>query len=319
MNRYPLLRTLTLTGLLAVGLFAQLGCELACTENENSQGGICVAKSLTRFKGEPKQQAIPWSPGQGVQIDGVNGDIEVLKGESADVVVSFYPFSYRARDSSEAAHKEIVENLAVTATAGDPIQISSQRDGGSDALGARIVVALPPAFDGALSVKNAGDSPINPGNVRIVFVGASTSVTLQNGGIGSCTLDGGPALRQTQVRCGGRAEVSGVHDDVDVETTSLETGTAIRVSLGSVGPNAKGGTIKSRDGHVEVTLPGAGNYGVVASSPTQGSVQLGSPPASCTTTAASPWQVTCGQSGASYEIVAGEDGLGDSDVVLTYE
>ena len=301
----------------SVGLF---GCELNCTENENSQGGTCVAKSLKRFKGKPQVKSAPWSAGQAVEVQGVHGDIVVLQGTGSDVVVTFQPFSYRAHDSGDAARQEMDENLVLSAELdAGVISVVSARDGGTDGLGARIVVELPPSFDGHLSLENAGASSINPGNLDVQFVGASPRVSLSNEGIGSCDLNGSASVTTTDVVCGGAAEVRGVADDVNITTTGLETGTAIVLELSAIGPNATGGKVVSRDGNIEVTFPVSGVYSAVASSPTQGEVEFGAPPSGCSVAGSSPWTLSCGTGSASYILTAGDQGLGESHVNVSYK
>ncbi len=308
-----------LTALTLFSNVALFGCELQCTENENSQGGTCVAKSLKRFKGEPQVKSVPWSAGESVEVQGVHGDIVVLEGTGNEVVVTFEPFSYRAHDSGDAARQEMSENLVLSVEMDAGVSIVTARDGGNDGLGARIVVALPPSFDGHLSVENAGASSINPGNLDVQFVGASPKVSLLNEGTGSCDLSGGASVTTTDVVCGGAAQVRGVADDVSITTMGLETGTAIVLELSAIGPNATGGKVVSRDGSIEVTFPVTGAYSVVASSPTQGEVEFGTPPSSCNVAASSPWTLSCGSGGASYTLTAGDQGLGESHVKVSYQ
>ena len=59
----------------AFALSAATGCEVACAEDEQNQGGTCVAKSLTRFNGTDVSKSATWASGGTVTIDGVYGDI----------------------------------------------------------------------------------------------------------------------------------------------------------------------------------------------------------------------------------------------------
>ncbi len=313
----PPLACLTALTLLSTALLS--GCELNCTENENSQGGTCVAKSLKRFKGKPQVESVPWSAGDAVQIQGIHGDIVVRKGTGNEVVVTFEPFSYRAHDSGDAARQEMAENLVLSAETDAGVSIVSARDGGTDGLGARILVALPASFDGHLSLENAGASSVNPGNLDVQFVGASPKVSMTNEGIGACDLSASSSVTTTDVVCGGSAQVRGVADDVNITTTGLETGTAIVLELSAVGPSATGGKIVSRDGSIEVTFPQSGQYSAVASSPTKGEVEFGTPPSTCSVAGSAPWTLNCGSGSASYTLTAGDQGLGESHVNVNYQ
>ncbi|HMR09263.1 MAG TPA: hypothetical protein PKA88_25960 [Polyangiaceae bacterium] len=303
----------------AAALPTVLACDLACAEGENKQGGACVAKSLERFDGKPQTMSVPWAAGSGVTIEGVHGDIRVSRGDSAEVVVHFEPFSYRAHDSGKAARHEMEDSLVLSAEAVNGVTISAARDGGSDGLGAHIHVELPAAFDGSLSVSNEGAGSVNPGNTDVEFVGSSPKVAIASAGIGDCTLRGVPSVVSTTVLCGGAVAVSGVADDVSIETTGLFTDSAVSLQLAAVGGGAVGGSVTSRDGDLLVTLPATGSYSVTASSPTLGEVQLGTPPSGCVAASAEPWTVSCGDGSPEYTFIAGSDGLGASNVVINYE
>jgi hypothetical protein len=211
------------------------------------------------------------------------------------------------------------DNLVLSAEAVDGVTISAARDGGSDGLGAHIRVELPPSFDGKLSVFNEGASSVNPGNIDVEFAGSSAQVSLENAGIGRCTVLGSSSLVDTTVRCGGSVDVSGVADDVNIETTGLSTATAVSLQLVLISANASGGSVVSRDGDLVLSLPKAGSYSVLASSPIEGEVDVGAPPSGCVVATAEPFGVSCGGGGPTYTLTAGQDGLGASNVTLSYQ
>lgn len=310
-------------GLLSLGLSllsATTACEVACSEDEESRGGVCVAKSLTRYNGTPVSQSAAWSTGGSLTIDGVYGDITVAKGTADTVDVTFEPFSYRAHDAQDAAVREMNENLVLEITDGTNVTVKTGRNGGSNGLGAKITVLLPAAFDGAVTVTNQGNGPINPGDVKLDFVGTAPSVTLTNKELGNCKLQGSATVTTTNVSCDGEVTVLDVADNVTINATGLNTDAAVTLRLASVSDTATGGSITSEDGHILLTLPSTGNYSVQATSPKEGTVDFGTPPAACNVAEASAASktLTCSAGGANYVVTAGTDSLGESSVVANY-
>ncbi len=302
-------------------------CEITCTEGEQKQGGVCVAKSLKRFTGQPVTEQVDWSPGASLTIDGVRGDISLSQGTSDQVVVTFEPFSYRAYDADDAATAEIENNLVFDVQGGSSVTITSARNGGTTGLGTHIRVSLPVGFDGDISVRNRGDGSINPGDLQIDAVGLSPSVTLLNEKVGRCRLKGAATVTRTTVTCKGEIEVLDVSNDVNVtHTFGTELNTAILLRLASVSAGAVGGKIESKDGDIVLVLPSAGDYAVQAvanssSSNTTAVVDFGAPPATCSVNAASDASQTlsCGAANVVYQVTAGLDGVGASNVFASYQ
>ena len=307
----------------AFALSAATGCEVACAEDEQNQGGTCVAKSLTRFNGTDVSKSATWASGGTVTIDGVYGDITVGKSTTDKVEVTFSPFSRRAHDAKDAAIEEMNTNLVLDIKDGGNVTVTTSRNGGTNGLGADIVVNLPETFDGPLVVHNHGSGPINPGNVKVNFVGTSSTVTINNDKLGDCTLSGAATVTSTNVTCDGSVKVINVADNVTIHTTGLETDNAIELSIASISDTATGGTIDSEDGNIVLTLPSTGNYAVQAQSPTQGTVDFGTAPSGCNVQTAgdagNSATLTCNSGTAVYNVKAGFDGLGDSNVVASYQ
>ncbi len=271
-------RAFSLLGVALLGAFAlstASGCEVACAEDEETQGGTCVAKSLTRFNGSDVTKTATWTAGGSIDVNGVYGDITVEDSGTSELQVVFKPFSYRAHDAKDAAVDEMNHNLDLNIQDGGNVTITSARNGGSNGLGAAILVRLPSSFDGTLNIHNHGSGPINPGDVNVKYVGSSPAVTINNDKLGSCTLNGAPTVTTTNVTCDGSTKVFNVADNVTIHTTGLETDNAVELSIASISDTATGGTIDSEDGSIVLTLPSTGNYSVQAQSPTQGTVDLG--------------------------------------------
>ncbi len=315
-----------LVTLLGLAVCSQLiGCDVGCIED--GSGVHCTGKSLKEFVGaRSAPQALDRAPGAPVNIDVQYGNVIVDRSASGKVEVEFAPFVYAGYDQDASAQAQLAQNLRTTATAAGAVTVTVARQGGSNGLGADVVVRLPDGFDGPLTILNRGDGPLNHFGIRVQSVGRASALTLTNQSLlGDCWVQGAPTVRSTTVQCGDGVSVFDVSDRVDI--TNRDDGhddanPAVTLRLASVSP-AGGGRVVSASGHVAVTLPHVGLV-VNARSPVHGTVQEGALPAGCTKAETSPAQktVTCG-GGPTYEIIAGEKARSigqphDNNVLLSW-
>ncbi|MCA9592033.1 MAG: hypothetical protein KC776_01945 [Myxococcales bacterium] len=321
------MRHLFLLGLAAL-LGSTLGCATTCIEGAN--GVTCTAKSLKRFDGAPPQaQAFNVTPGAPLNIDVQYGNVLVTRSTTPQVIVEFRPFCYAGHDEQATAQQFLTQNLRMTATGAGAITAVSGRNGGSNGLGADVIVRVPDGFNGAINVLNRGDGPVNEFGLKIEGVGHATALTATNQALlGSCWIQGAPSVKSTTVQCRNGVSVFDVSDAVNITNTDPRhdaSSPAITLRMASVSPGSPGGTVTATSGSVAATFPRAGGYVIQAQSPVNGAVQEGSVPPSCQLNAAAPNNKTlsCG-GGPAYRIIAGAqpDTIGPpppANVMLSYQ
>ncbi len=313
--------------LLAACLVLESGCSVHCIED--ASGTKCQAKSLKRFDGPPPAaQLLDRTPGSPLTIDVQYGNVLVQRSTSGKVEVQFMPFAYAGYDEKALADQWLAQNLRVAATAQGAITVTVARQGGSNGLGADAIVRVPDNFDGALSVVNRGDGPLNNFDLKVEFVGAAHTLSVTNNSLlGNCWVQGTPNVKSTTVQCGEDISVFDVADGVSIVNTdtSHDSNTpAITLRMAGISPGAGGGRVSAASGNIQATFPRAGGYVINARSPVKGVVQEGALPPGCNQQGAPNAKVIrCGQ-GPSYELIAGAtpDYVGppeDSNVVLAYQ
>ncbi len=323
------------------------GCAIeSCKDGETKENGNCVQlKSLETYTGTPVTQTVAYAAGKSIFIDGVNGTIHVVAGSAGVVGVTFTPSTTRGHDEDAQAIAEMQNNLAMSAAAdanGD-VRINTSRSGGSSGLGAKIDVAIPPEFAGQLSItqgngnvtvdtaasatqlmvddNGAGSVTTNcgglfagqirvqneAGDVNVGSVGSATLVEIQNTGTGDCFLNGYPTVTNTVVHCGWDITVSNVNDHVDVVSTNTLGDAVVAVSIAGISDTTPGGSVNLTSGQVNLTMPATESYALQAQA-FGGTVNLGTPPATCTTAVASPGSksMTCTSQTPLYTVVAGD-------------
>jgi hypothetical protein len=303
------------------------GCATTCIEGANG-GMTCTAKSLIRFDGAvPPLQVFDRTPGAPLTIDVQYGNVLVGKSNSGKVEVEFHPYCYAGNDEQAAAQQMMAQNLRTTATAAGAVTVSVTRAGGSNGLGADVVVRVPESFDGPLTVVNRGDGPLNNFDLKIDYVGRANALAATNQSVlGNCWIQGGPSVGNTTVQCAETISVFDVSGQVNITNTETRhdpSSPAITLRMAQVG--GAGGKVVATSGAIAATFPRAGGYVLDARSPVKGMVQEGALPPGCQTQAASPAQKTirCGN-GPTYQLIAGAqpDYIGkpeDSNVMLSYQ
>jgi len=279
------------------------------------------ASTPVRYNASDIIEEEAWGGGD-VTVDGLYGNIEVVEGAADTVRVTFEPFHYWDPDEEEEARQMLADHLqTVVEPDGDGVHISTGRSGGgSNGIGADITVELPSNFAARLVVENRSNGPIDPGNVRVRFVGEATSVSVSTDSLGDCRIDGAPSVTQTTADCDGAVRISGVTDNVDITTTGLETAVSVDLTVASVSAESGGGTINSEDGDVNLTFPATGDYSILALT-NEGVINEGSLPESCTVEAAEERSktITCGAGGPQYHVNACRDGVGECIVNIQYQ
>jgi hypothetical protein len=163
---------------------------------------------LVRYEGSAVEQSVPYTAGKAIHIIGDNGQIEVVPGNSDQVVVTFSPFTMDedGEAGEERAKSEITERLTLSATDGTEILIEADKgDGSSSYLGADIQVALPTTFNGGFEVDQGN------GEVDVNLTGTTpTSTDVLNDGAGGVKVIGAR----------GKLDVTNHAGDVEVDVAS---------------------------------------------------------------------------------------------------
>jgi hypothetical protein len=228
-------KPLSSLGVLFVGvvmLTAGVGCEAQDCDVETGDGevqqGVCL-KSLKKFRAaNPIVKEAVWAPGGAITIEGINGDIDVVQGSGTNVVATFEPWVYRAYDTPPEEARQDLEALEgivegnVNGVTG-AVFVQSRRNGGVSTLGADITIAIPPTFDGALSVKQRN------GSTNIGFAGSATALSLSSDN-GGCDVAASGTAATLDVDC--------ENGDVAVNVPGVPAGTgarSVRARFGDVG------------------------------------------------------------------------------------
>ncbi|MBK8996742.1 MAG: hypothetical protein IPM35_13485 [Myxococcales bacterium] len=300
------------------------GCSVTCIED--ASGTKCSAKSLVRYDGAPSApQAFDRAPGTPLTIDVLYGNIDVQRSASGKLEVQFFPFAYAGHDEKALADQQLAQNLR---TAAAPNLVTVGREGGSNGLGANVVVRVPDNFDGPLTIVNKGGGPLNNFDLKVQAVGRATALSVTNqSSLGACWIQGAPTVRSTTVQCGAGISLFDVSDEVNLTNTDQShdgPNPAITVRLAAVNPGSRGGRISTVSGSIAATFPKAGGYVLNAKSPVKGTVQDAAAPPNCQKTGApNARSVTCG-AGPAYEILAGTQPsslrqTADNNVVLSFQ
>jgi len=310
--------------LAACGVMVALGasgCEVAACKNDDGKNAIC-ATSLTRFEGDAiEPEALAYTPGTDVTVTGKYGDIRVVEGVAGEVRVKLEPFNYRAHDAEAAARKELSENLDYSFAVDDlGISVETDRHDSKNGLGADITLYLPPEFDGKLQLGNQSDGPVNPGDIEAEFVAAASSLILATGSLGDCIVNGAPSVGYTRAHCDGEIVLTNVSNGGMISTTGLDG--AIRLELAQITDGGGGGSISTEDGDITVKFPSDASFSVNAFAHEEGTVTGASLEEVCEyeSRADDAKSYTCGDAvgGPHYSISAGDDGVGPSNVLLTF-
>lgn len=203
-----------------------------------------TVEPLVRYEGTPVSESVTYTSGKAVHIIGANGQIDVVRGSSADVEVTFSPFTMDEDTAEERAVSEMENKLTLTATDSGEILIEvAKGDGASGYLGADIKVALPSTFDGGFEVDQGN------GDVEADLSGTvPTSTDVVNDGGGSIMVSGAR----------GKLHIVGSAGDIDVDVAewSVDDG-SVQAGAGDLSfalPGASNGTISATAGGQSSTI-----------------------------------------------------------------
>ncbi len=313
--------------LVFAGVVSLLGTACSVTCIEDASGTRCSAKSLVRYDGAPSApQAFDRAPGSPLTIDVLYGNIDVQRSASGKLEVQFFPFAYAGHDEKALADQQLAQNLR---TAAAPNLVTVGREGGSNGLGANVLVRVPDNFDGPITIVNKGGGPINNFDVKVQAVGRATALSLTNQAtLGACWVQGAPTVRSTTVQCGAGISVFDVSDEVNLTNTDQShdgPNPAITLRLTGVAPGSRGGRVSTLSGSIAATFPKAGGFVLNAKSPVKGLVQEGALPPNCQKQETGPnaKTVACG-GGPAYELSAGTQPsslrqAADNNVILAFQ
>lgn len=305
-------------------LVASTGCSVTCIED--ASGTKCSAKSLVRYDGPPSApQAFDRAPGSPLTIDVLYGNVAVQRSMSGKLEVQFFPFAYAGHDEKALADQQLAQNLRTSANAN---LVTVGREGGSNGLGANVVVRVPDGFDGPITIVNKGGGPLNNFDIKVEAVGKASALAVTNqSSLGACWIQGAPSVRSTTVQCGAGISVFDVSDEVNITNTDQSHDgptPAVTLRLAAVTPGSRGGRVSSVSGDIAATFPKAGGYVLNAKSPVKGMVNDAAAPPNCQKAGApNAKTVTCGQ-GPAYELAAGTQPsslrqAADNNVVLAFQ
>lgn len=319
------MRTLEMSFFVLLTAVSSQACSVTCIED--ASGTRCTAKSLVRYDGPPSApQAFDRAPGSPLIIDVLYGNVAVQRSMSGKLEVQFFPFAYAGHDEKAIADQQLAQNIRTSATAN---AVTVGREGGSNGLGANVVVRVPDTFDGPLTIVNKGGGPLNNFDIKVDAVGRATALSVTNQStLGACWIQGAPTVRSTTVQCGAGISVFDVSDEVNltnIDQSHDGPNPAITLRMAAVNAGSRGGRVSTVSGSIAVTFPKAGGYVLRAKSPVKGLVQEGALPPTCQKQEAAPGDktVTCG-AGPAYELLAGSgpNTLGqaaDNNVVLAFQ
>lgn len=200
---------------------------------------------LVRYEGTPVTETVAYTPGTAIHIIGANGQIEVVRGTTDEVKVTFSPFTMDEDTAEERAVSEMENKLELTAANGTSELLieAAKGDGSSSYLGADIKVTLPSTFDGGFEV-DQGNGSIEAD----LSGGLPTSTDVVN--------DGGGSIKVTGAR--GKLHIVGSAGDVEVSVAewaiddgSVETGAG---DLVFTLPGAVNGTLSATAGGNSSTI-----------------------------------------------------------------
>jgi hypothetical protein len=252
-----------------------------CAITQNSDGSVTL-QSLTTYDGTPESKSVAYAPGDSLRIVGVNGDITVTSSSSSTVDVTFKPTTKGKGDDAgkKQATDEMNNQIHYAVSSGGEIVVQVTRDSGANAyLGADVVVAIPPSFNGAFTVQQGN------GDVDVQLGGGATSVTVKNDGAGDISVAG----------ASGALNISGGFD--------------VKVGVSAWASAGHDGSITAGDlGNISISIPATSNGTLTAQA--GGKISDGGLPSNWASAAAADnsKSYTMGDgTGAKVALVAGAD------------
>jgi hypothetical protein len=305
---------------LASCLAATTGCEVSdCSDEEASKGTCVQGKSLKRFEAEAITKTAAYVPGQLLNIESVNGEVDVKQGAAGQVSVTFKPFNYRAYDAEAEAAEQLKQLVPELTTDANNVLVKTTR-GEANQVGADIEILLPPEFNGSILARHLAKGNYGGGDIDVDFVGAAPSININNDSlIGGCFVTGTATITSTTIRCNDDTTVTGVSDFLDIAVKGIGD-SKVQFSLASISPTAPNSVIATEDAEIIGVFPAAAANFTITAETKQGAIIENRIAEGCTVGGEGlNKSVTCGTGGPNYRMAAGQDGVGDANVTISIE
>lgn len=207
-----------------------------------------------------------WQAGKSLHIEGAVREVTVFEGDSREVAISYRAQVELADGRPESFVRETMQHLDVSFEArGDRLTFEATHPGTKAELGAIVSIAIPPDFDGDLSIQKY----IAPGDVVIEFLGEARSLDVDMEAIGfDLSVQHPGALRTARLNAAGNIDtVDFDHKALERVVINSEEGNIVtgfdvvpsdhaRVITGKL----KDGKLRDTGGNIRVSVPADGDF-----------------------------------------------------------
>lgn len=257
-----------------VGVVTALGCSDSppCTDEqaETRDTAECTNEvelvTYTAKADDAVTLTEAWESGDDVRLEGAVREITVVEGESAEVVITYRAQADLADGRSESFVRDRFDELEVEfERRGETLRLDVTHPRTSVELGAVVTLALPPDFDGDLSIQKYGA----PGNVTIEHLGRARvlDVDMEQPDSDLLVEDNG-SLRRVRLNAAGSVETV-AFDDANLEQVVINSEEGDIVTAFDVVPEShatlltgkiQGDSVKDTGGNIRVGLPVSGDF-----------------------------------------------------------
>jgi hypothetical protein len=254
---------------LLFGVLGVTGCEKAplCTEEqaENRDTADCSNEvelvTYTADKSDSVTLSQAWRSGRHVHLEGDVREVIVQEGEDDAVTVTYRAQVDLADGRSESFVLDVMDNLEVDfERRGETLRFEVSHPNTNANLGATAVVALPPDFDGRLSIQKYGA----PGNVTVRHLGRAIGLDIDmEHPDAELVIEDTGAVREARLNAAGSIETAAFSSN-RLERVAINSEEGDIVTAFDVVPRShatlltgkiKGSSIKGTGGNLTVTLP----------------------------------------------------------------
>lgn len=254
---------------LLFGVLVATGCEKAplCTEEqaENRDTADCSNEielvTYTADRDDSVTLSQAWRSGRNVHLEGEVREVIVEAGEEDEVTVTYRAQVDLADGRSESFVLDAMDNLEVDfERRGETLRFDVSHPNTSANLGATVIVALPPDFDGRFSIQKYGA----PGNVIVRHLGQAVGldVDMEHPDAELVIEDTG-AVRDARLNAAGSIETAAFTSN-RLERVAINSEEGDIVTAFGVIPRShatlltgkiQGSSIKGTGGNLTVNLP----------------------------------------------------------------
>ncbi len=227
-------------------------------ESQSEEGACVKLVSLANWEGEKVEEALTYQTDGNITIDGNNGSITVMEGDTDEIGVVMTPVVARAHDICDGEEEEANGycaainndlskfNAILDEDANGNWVIEANLDGGRATLKADIEVWLPTTFNGELTIQQ------NNGSTDVEGVHGARSVIIDSGNGSVDLFDSGSASSVVVEADNGGCDLDvGIAEEIDINCKNGGTDVVIRGV-----PEGDGGRyIENGLGDVTVTFP----------------------------------------------------------------